>query len=290
MSDSGVVDGRLLQGAVKALGPMALVTAWLYYIGWVRTNSQARYFGVDPSLLGYSTTDYILRSVTSLFGPVGALLIGLTLLGVAKRRLDERLAAKPEQRARHRVIGHNLALAGVILALIGAAGLVGLDSGGWWPVVAAAGLLPGGLLLLAGRYLSSFTGSGSGSAGHRIDAMEGLIIGLILVVGLFSAGFFYAIQIGTLSAHNLERRLDGMPEIHVFSPTDLELGGGTDCEPVRSADGAFRCRYTGLRLLVSSNDRLFLVPKGWADAPNRYVHVVPLTEDLRIDVRTNGRS
>lgn len=39
----------------------ALITGLLYYIGWARTNSLFQYFGVDPSLVGFSTPDYVLR-------------------------------------------------------------------------------------------------------------------------------------------------------------------------------------------------------------------------------------
>lgn len=282
------IDGRLLKGAVKALGPMALLTAWLYYVGWVRTNSQARYFGVDPSLLGYSTTDYILRSVTSLFGPAGALLVIATLTAVARHRLDEDLSAHPQRWPRYRWLGRTMVLAGALSAVLGAMALALLNGSILWSALSALCLLLGGLLLLAGRYLSSATTAAEDSeaTGHHIDASEALLIGLVLIVGLFAAGFFYAIQVGTLNAYGLERQLTEMPEIHVLSANDLHLGGDTECEPIRSANSAYNCRYTGLRLLVSSNDRLFLVPEGWSQSTNRYVHVVPVTEGIRVDLRT----
>lgn len=48
---------------------VVLITALFYYFGWVRTHSFLGYFGVDPSLVGYSTADYVLRSIDVAFPP-----------------------------------------------------------------------------------------------------------------------------------------------------------------------------------------------------------------------------
>jgi hypothetical protein len=69
---------------------------------------------------------------------------------------------------------------------------------GFASVLAAVGLLGGGLLLLLGRYLSVLAERRSDSDAD-IDAMEILVIGLILAAGLFAAGFFYAVLVGPRS-------------------------------------------------------------------------------------------
>lgn len=48
---------------------VVLITALFYYFGWVYTHSFFDYFGVEPSLVGYSTTDYVLRSINVAFRP-----------------------------------------------------------------------------------------------------------------------------------------------------------------------------------------------------------------------------
>lgn len=48
----------------------ALFIGVLYYFGWVRTHASLGYFGVDPSLIGYSTPDYVLRSINVTFLPI----------------------------------------------------------------------------------------------------------------------------------------------------------------------------------------------------------------------------
>lgn len=46
---------------------VALITALFYYFGWARTYSLFGYFGVDATLVGYSTPDYVLRSIDVAF-------------------------------------------------------------------------------------------------------------------------------------------------------------------------------------------------------------------------------
>jgi hypothetical protein len=57
-----------------------LITALLYYFGWVYTNSFFRYFGIDTSLIGYGTSDYVLRSIRVAFRPVAYLALAAFLL------------------------------------------------------------------------------------------------------------------------------------------------------------------------------------------------------------------
>lgn len=59
-----------------------LLTAALYYFGWVYTHSFFGYFGVDTNLLGYGTTDYVLRSITVAFNPfIYLVFVTLALFG-----------------------------------------------------------------------------------------------------------------------------------------------------------------------------------------------------------------
>lgn len=278
------LDATLLRATARLAAPTAFLTAWLYYIGWVKTNRQASYFGVDPSLLDYSTADYVLRSVTSLLGPAGAVLIGLLVVGAARRRID-RIDPASAAHTRLRPIGRWTVGVGSVLVVIGGLYLNRLGAGGFASALAAIALVLGGLLLLGGRYLGLRADRVTDPAA-RIDAVEVLLVGLVLAVGLFAAGFFYAVQVGEFTARALEGRLPTAPEVHLLSTSDLGLGGATSCQPLRSSDSAYRCRYTGLRLLTATGGNLFLVPENWGRAGAGYVHVVPLGDDVRVDLRT----
>ena len=63
-------------GALGAI--LTLVTGVLFYFGWRRSDVQAVEMGVDVSLFGFSSQDYVLRSISSLYLPL-LVIFGLVL-------------------------------------------------------------------------------------------------------------------------------------------------------------------------------------------------------------------
>jgi len=61
-------------------GQITLLTFLLFYFGWARTAAEAQYLGFDASALQLSTSDYVLRSVDTLFLPL--FLLAAALIGV----------------------------------------------------------------------------------------------------------------------------------------------------------------------------------------------------------------
>jgi hypothetical protein len=78
-ADPAAAGLRRLRLAVTVLGPITIVTALLYYYGYVTTYAEYAYFGVNVELLSYSSADYVLRSPASVFAP---LLVLLVLVGL----------------------------------------------------------------------------------------------------------------------------------------------------------------------------------------------------------------
>ena len=140
-----------LGGSIVA--PATLLSALLFYFGYVSSRAQYDYFGVDVDTIGLSTQDYVMRSPQPLLTPLLALL--LLAVGVAalneliRRRVgaaitegedpDPEVAARARRRlARDRRLaravvaaGYAVLLAGVALLL--AAGQAVALSGRWVP-------------------------------------------------------------------------------------------------------------------------------------------------------------
>jgi len=100
---SGEVSGGA-PGMIGAItSQLAVITALLYYLGWVRTYSFLSYFGIDPSMDGYGTVDYVLRSIGVAFPPfIRCAIIALMLFGVhrlivapALNRAEEGFTPRP---------------------------------------------------------------------------------------------------------------------------------------------------------------------------------------------------
>src|SRR5690348_3289131 len=92
-------DARTLAGLIGAVvAPATLVTALAYYFGYRRERAFAGYFGIDPSVLGFSTSDYVLRSVDALFAPLVVVVLvafGVLALHVVLRSRPERMETWP---------------------------------------------------------------------------------------------------------------------------------------------------------------------------------------------------
>ncbi len=74
-ADAGADSRQLLAWIGAIVAPLTLLTALAYYFGWRRERAFAGYFGIDPSVLGLSSNDYVLRSVGPLFAPFACLLL-----------------------------------------------------------------------------------------------------------------------------------------------------------------------------------------------------------------------
>ena len=57
------------------VAPTTIVTGLCFYFGYVSTRAYLAYFGVDSDAVGFSTGDYMLKSVSVLYPPLVTLLL-----------------------------------------------------------------------------------------------------------------------------------------------------------------------------------------------------------------------
>jgi len=304
---------RMLAAVFRVVAPTAILTALLYYFGWARTDAAARRAGLDESLFGFTTTDYVLRSVGPLLQPLGIALLAVVgvavIAGVLRRLVRQHVSSGdlgPEQM-------DNLGWALLVVATIA--------------ILAGALLLPtvrtqnpghlAGFLILAGALLlwallsmgqiqrehleeetqlrHELIGGGEAPAGRHIAEItsqsRGWILGAIaalVLVGLFAIVLRLAYEDGEASINDFARNLSSQPELIVTAPTPLDVDlPGVDVAvlpPSEDYQVGARFRYSGLRLLQEANNRLFLVTPdfGRTDKPWA-VAVIPHTDDLRLD-------
>ncbi len=139
---SGLPQLVHLLGTVVA--PTTLSTSRLFYLGWSHAYYVDDYFGVNSTLLGLTTRDYVQKAVDGLFVP----LMVVACVGPVALWAHSLFRASLGDIPRRRVAGG--------LAAIGAAGLV-LAAGGLWSVFSAMVLeLPRepGVVLFSERSLS----------------------------------------------------------------------------------------------------------------------------------------
>lgn len=240
--------------ATNFVAPATFLTAVLFYYGYVSSRAQYRYFGLDVDTIGLTTRDYVMRSPQPLLVPLLLVpAIGAGLLIVA-RVLERRV---PLTMLRSATWAATVILAAGLLMLFGYAWI-----GEWpyYPMVTPL-VLAVGLLALVWCWRR---------AGGRPTAV---VLALIAVaVCVFWATATLAQWTGLGAAQRTARNLDQLPAVVMDTRERLYLGTTADSgvtettvggPAVADEDQVFKFRYRGLRLLIQSGDRMFLVPENW---------------------------
>jgi hypothetical protein len=287
---SPVTVGRLVSGAFRVFTPTVVMTALLFYFGWARTEAAAKRAGIDQSLFGFSTNDYLLRSVSPLFRPFGlgllVMIVVIVSAGVANRHLAGWVASGRITRPQLRVASFVFALCGIAAVAAGAPWLG--EVGTQRPAHLSATLIITGALLL--RSALSLADMGGTEVGGSLSSQRGWLLGVVValvLIGMFAIVLRLAFDDGAGSIEGFAAGLSASPEVIVTAtvPLDITLPGVTT-EIIDSpvADVGPRFRYRGLHLLLETNDRLFLVTPGFGRVgETSAVVVVPDTESLRLD-------
>jgi hypothetical protein len=302
---SGSDHGLTRQDVFSALGALGavltLVTAVLFYFGWRRSDVQAAEMSIDVSLFGFSSQDYVLRSISSLYLPLLVILClglaGLWLHSRMTRLLHANLLAADHRRT-----------AAAIWTLRGAAVSAGL-AGGCVLFAAAAGVQPP--LPVVGRLARSLrndqwvvplvlilatTTAAYAWWVHRqlrppdrvreaAPLWQATLIAA-LTAGTVMLGAFwlleeYASAVGRGYAHRLAASVDRLPRTVVVSSRPLSVKAPGVHEERLGANGDPETRYrtTGLRLLARSGGKVLLVHDGWSPTDGTVI-VLSDSDDL----------
>ncbi|WP_207218931.1 hypothetical protein [Pengzhenrongella frigida] len=253
-----------LVGTVVA--PATLVSALLFYFGYVSARAQFAYFGVDVDTLGFSTQEFVMRAPQPLLVPTLVLLLGTAALvwgnGAVRRRLD---AVPSGSASRWLVVlrSAGAVLLGVALVLLLAFPLVG----SWpaFPLVTPALLGVGAGLLARGATWAT----GRSRPGRTTI----VLLVLVVVASVFWLTATLAQWSGTGQAKALARDLVSLPAVVVDTAEPLFAGDPAVVETTFPPEEGqtYRYRYRGLRLLAEGDGRLFLVPERWSPSGSTFV-------------------
>lgn len=273
------------------VAPTTLVTALALYFGWVLTNSRASYFGLDASALGFSAQDYLLRSADALFVPLGTLIV-LALGAVWLHAQTMRQLAGHHQRLR--LAARVAAVSGGVLFVLGVVSVFRPLS--FSPHYLFPSASPGiGVALLAyAMYLLDRLDVVEHSArlapamDARSPAVAVALIALLIVLSSFWTASSYAQALGRGRAARLAAGLSERPHVAVFAPKRLYIrAAGVVEQRLTGDDRAYRYRYSGLRLLIRSGRKYFLLPDGWTHA-NGAAIVLADSQDYRFEFGGKG--
>jgi len=276
---------RLVESGKAIVPPLTLLTALLFYFGYVSARARYEYFGVDVDTIGLGTQDYIMRSPQPLLTPllvfaaVGA--GSIAVHAAVRRRIHPAAPARTVVRLRRLGRGGQVAglagLAGGLLLLLGYTVLRG------WQLY---GLVTP-LLLAAGAALLR-----AGSAVRRLllppdDATPSRRTSTALAYFVVAvSAFWMTATVAQWSGRGLAMydasRLDKLPSVILDTKESLFLHSpGVQETKLPVSDGqTFHYRYRHLRLLIHGKDRMFLVADRWSASSSTII--VPLDGSVRV--------
>jgi len=283
-----------LRGVASVAAPASIVTALLYYFGWARTSYEATQLGLNDSLLGYSTQDYLLRSMSSLYTPLAvgvvALLVGLAchagLVSWADRPRDEPGAARRRVLVLRYLTAFLVATSAALLVLGGLSSRDGDPSrfvSLFGPVSLTLGIVFAGYAAHVGRRFV-FRGDGAPSTPERtsLRLVSASLYLVLLFLSLFSAVSHYAAVKGGDLAVVVEQSVPRLPDVTLYSSRRLYLQPPVEEMELGQDASSFRFRYTGLKFLFLSGHHYFLRPSD-PEASNLNI-VIAESPDLRLDI------
>lgn len=276
-----------VRGLLSIVAPTTLVVGLLYYFGWARTSAEAHALGLDDSLFGYSSQDYILRSISSMYWPllVGTLAVlgGLLLHGILTAWLGDHPDPGRVRWARRLTVAFI-----VIAALLVVLGLLGARDRhpSRFVSIAAPVALTVSIVVIAYAahlLLRYGPGTGSGQLAHEVRPLAPVAWSLVVVLlflSLFWTVSHYAGVRGIDLAVQAERLVPRQPSVTIYSAQRLYLEPPVVETRLSDDQAAYRYRYTGLKLLFRSGNRYFLRPSDLSDTRNIIIAESP---DLRFE-------
>ncbi|NLG22659.1 MAG: hypothetical protein GX555_14655 [Actinomycetales bacterium] len=272
----------------SVIAPVTLLTALLFYFGYVSSRAQFRYFGLDVDTIGLSTNDFVMRSPAVLLVPL--LIIALTAIGLLLLHVRLRRHPPSARKVGRAMVVALLCLgAGLVLLL----GFVGFGRWSLYALVTPLLIAAGTAALAYIFWMPTAPEWLRRSADDRARWVRPGVTALALVVvatGLFWATATLAEWTGRGNAMQTARHLDELPAVILDTPSRLFLTDGIVEEvalPSEEADG-MHYRYRGFRLLIQGETHMFLVPEQWS--PSNSTLAVPTDGSVRLQFRFVNRA
>jgi hypothetical protein len=255
-----------IAGSVSSfVAPVTLISAILFYFGYVYTTTQYSYFGLDVDTIGLGTQEFIMRSPGPLLTPmlaagVVAVVVGLSHAAI-RRRIEVAAAEEPWRLHRFRRLA------------------VGCTAVGWTGLGVGVGMVfgyavVGPLVPLYDLVAPSVMAVGAAVAIYaaRVDRLLDrprarvvtMALYAVLTISLLWATSTFAQYTGRFAALTLGQLRD-RPSVVLDTKERLFLPTTTvqEVSLPEDKDQTFRFRYWNLRLLIQGKDRMFLVPSPW---------------------------
>jgi hypothetical protein len=285
---SGLAHLTRILGTIVA--PTTLLTSVLFYFGWMHAFWFFDYLGVNSTVLGLTTEDYLIRAVDGLWVPMTVVACAALVVVWGHEVLRARLAAGASPRLL-RVLPAAMAGVGLVLAVAGLWSVFADDDTRLEPYLAGTASpvsLALGVLLLAyavhlRRALTAGKPAGRAARPPWAAVAEWAAVFVLVGLSLFWAATNYSYAVGITRARQHVRELAVQPGVVVYSQQSLSLAApGVSELRCRDPEASYRFRYDGLTLLLQSGDQYVFLPATWSRT-DAVAILLPRNDSVRLE-------
>jgi hypothetical protein len=248
------------------IAPLTTVaTALAFWFGWTMTATRTAYFGLDQSILEYSTVDYLLRSADALIVPAIFILL-ITVVCVGIHAVTASIIRRGIGIGYVQIIAVFVLLLGTFVTALGVWTMFE-DLPFATPFLFEPFALGGGVAVSAYAFWVLRRTALGEHRPVRVPMWEKLgyvSVVLLVVVALFWACSSYAGALGTGRSRAFAEDLGSRPSVTVYSVHSLAIGGSVQEERIVLVDSKYGFKYTGLRFVTLSSGKYFLLPADWS--------------------------
>jgi hypothetical protein len=287
----------MLLRAARVLVPSTLLVSLFYYFGLRYTDDHYRQYGLDDAALGYSSVDYVVRSLNVMVEP--ARVVAIAVLVAISLHVALTAGARTIERRRLHSDASVTRVAGLVLF---AAGLVGMYE--FWSsgrattdqVRLTGGWLISGILVTYGAHLAysrprrprdrtphNREGTIDRDQRRWLTSLVVAMLMLLVAQGAFDFTRAYARDRAYRESRRIEANPWWFPLVRIYSTIDLALDDQLQV-PESQLDvevGAYRYRYDNLRLFIQDNGRIVLWPAN--RSPRAGMFILTESADLRVE-------
>ena len=282
---TGLPQLTRLLGTIVA--PTTLLTSLLFYFGWSHAYWYYDYFGINATLLGLTTRDYVQKSLDGLFVPMLVVACAALLVLWGHALLRARLG-EGSRRDAFRVLVPALTATGLALVAVALVSVFVATPLSRRLVATPLSLAAGVLLLVYVVHLWRMAGAGSAPRVSWVAVAEWAGVFMLVGLSLFWAASDYSASVGVSRARRTVARLPTYPSAVVYSERSLSLRApGVRETRCRDSEAAYRYRYDGLTLALQSGDQYLFLPRRWT-ATDGVALLIPRSDALRLEFLRPG--
>jgi hypothetical protein len=272
--------GRL-ERIAGVVAPTTVLTALLFYFGYVATYARYDYFGLDLGILDLSTAETVLRGAEVLYVPLAGLLIG-GLFALCFHKGVRALRRRTRQRSAI-VVAILLGVVGAALLVRGVIGIImPAVSRNEFPGVTALAFGVGPPLMGYAVWTLRQPAVGRWRLARGQVGVASALVAVALL-GLFWAANSFASAYGRGVGATVGATIrDDRPAVVLDTKERLYLSlpGVTETALPEGPEQSFRYRYRGLYLLVEGGGKIYLVSPEQGGTAGTLA--IPFGDDVRV--------